>query len=229
MNVPPFFPQQIEIPGNVAEEPYAVRIRFVKRVVLLHGLSVCALLLFAVSEVAPPHLGAGLTFTLGAMLGLSLVRGLVRRWRHEQLLSFLFIFPLFVGISVLVRVAVSNGMPLGVFALPTCLTLAYVAACGKDLSFLGMFVMTTLGSVALFVAANLMHWLTGVQTAVAVVGCVGFLLYFVYDLAALQTRRRVGQELGGVMDLYRDPLNFTTYPIRVVRHWRRHRIWSART
>ena len=71
---------------------------------------------------------------------------------------------------------------------------------------------------------------TAIQAGIGcVVGTIAYLAYFVYDLAALQTRRRLGQELGGVMDLYRDVLNFTTYPIRVVQHWRRHRFWSVKT
>ncbi len=229
MNVPPFFPEQIEIAGNVAQEAYAVRVRFVKRVVALHSLSVFGFLVFVAYEAAPPHLAAGLTFTLGALLGLSLVRGLVRRWRYEQLLSFLFIFPLFVGIAVLVRVATQQGMPLEVFALPSVLCLAYVAGCGRDFSFLGMFTMTSGASVALFAVEFFTHRLVGFQLAEAIVGTIAYLAYFVYDLAALQTRRRLGQELGGVMDLYRDVLNFTTYPIRVVQHWRRHRFWSVKT
>ncbi|HCD99673.1 MAG TPA: hypothetical protein DER07_01365, partial [Armatimonadetes bacterium] len=54
-----------------------------------------------------------------------------------------------------------------------------------------------------------------------------YLFFLVYDLAAVLTRRLPKEEWGAVVDLYRDALNFLTYSVRVVRHWRKHRIWSA--
>ena len=54
----------------------------------------------------------------------------------------------------------------------------------------------------------------------------GFIFYVVYDLSALLTRRRLGEEMGANADLFRDILNFTTYWARVRSHWRRHPIWQ---
>jgi hypothetical protein len=48
----------------------------------------------------------------------------------------------------------------------------------------------------------------------------------VYDNASLLARRRLGEELGAVVDLYRDVLNVFGWVVRVLAHWRKHRIWN---
>jgi hypothetical protein len=40
MNVPPYMPEPIEIPGNVSEEPRGVCLTFVRRTALLYSASV---------------------------------------------------------------------------------------------------------------------------------------------------------------------------------------------
>jgi hypothetical protein len=52
---------------------------------------------------------------------------------------------------------------------------------------------------------------------------LGYVLFFVYDLAALLSRRRLREVPAAVADLYRDLLNFITYSVRIVLHWRRFR------
>ena len=228
MNVPPFIPPQIEVPGNVAEAPYRVRTAFVKRVVCLHT-GFCALTL-AISLLPwpPANLEAGALTTLAALLTLSLVRGVAKGWRHEQVLSSVCLPALVGGIGLMVRSGVGIGVPYWVFGVVPLTMLGYVLLCGRDLSFVGMF---TIGSIAVTAALGA-SWGLGVMRAVQAseiaLVLIGYTLYFVYDLAALQTRRRLGEEVGAVLDLFRDLLNFTTYPIRVINHWRRHRIWSIR-
>lgn len=229
MNVPPFIPAQIVIPGNVAEERYDVRVGFVKRVAMLHAASVGVVLALALTPwAATIPFQWGLAAFLAGLLGLSLVRGLVKRWRHEQRLSAVFV-PLVVGgLAVIVRSAtIDSGYPLWAFGLPSLGHAIYVAACGRDLSFTGMFVLVATGITVFALGASRIYpeeqpysmlWL----------GMVSYTAYFTYDLAAIQTRRRLGEEMGAVLDLYRDLLNFTTYPVRVIQHWRRHRIWSLR-
>lgn len=228
MNVPPFVPSQIVIPGNVAEEPYRVRVGFLKRVTWVHGLSV--MLIFAIALAPLPILPLEIPFcaTLIGLLGLSLVRGLAKGWRHEQLLSALFVPPLFGGLAYMVLIATSEGgWPWWALSVPVLGCVLYTLICGNDLSFMGMFVLVSGGVTTLVL---LMAWFDpeGQPYTLLWLGMVAYVAFFTYDIAALQTRRRLGEEMGAVLDLYRDVLNFTTYPVRVIRHWRRHRIWSMR-
>lgn len=229
MNVPPFIPSQIVIPGNVAEERYDVRVRFVKRVAILQTVSVAvALALSMMPWAANIPFRVGMTAFLVGLLGLSLVRGLVKRWRHEQRLSAVFVPLVIGGLAVVVRsVTIDSGYPLWIFGLPSLGHAVYVAVCGRDLSFTGMFVLVSSGITAFVLGASRLY--PGEQPySMLWLGMVAYTAFFTYDLAAIQTRRRLGEEMGAVLDLYRDLLNFTTYPVRVIQHWRRHRIWSVR-
>lgn len=228
MNVPPYIPPQIEIPGNVAEEKYPVRVAFVKRVTMLHTASVGLILGISLTPYPLLSFHWALISTVASLLGLSLVRGVAKGWRHEQILSAAFVPVLIGGLASLVQSAVFDaGWPLWAFGLPALGHLLYALFCGRDFSFTGMFVLVFGGATAF---TMLMSWLEpGAQPYtlmwLIMVGSTGF---FTYDLAALQTRRRLGQEIGAALDLYRDLLNFTTYPVRVINHWRTHRIWSLR-
>ncbi len=226
MNVPPFIPPQIEIAGNVAEEKYAVRIGFIKRVVLLHAAFSGFILAVSLAPMPEAKLAVGAVLTLASLLGLSLVRGLAKGWRHEQFLSGVCVPPLVAGIAMLVKCSVEAGWPFWIFGLPSLATLLYTMSSGRDVSFVGMFTLTAIGSTTTLVVGWASHWFSTVRLGEAVAAVLAYLLFYVYDLAALQTRRRLGEEFGAVLDLFRDVLNFTTYPIRVINHWRRHRIWS---
>jgi hypothetical protein len=228
MNVPPYIPPQIEISGNVAEERYAVRVGFVKRVTVLHAASVGIILALSMLPIPEISFRWGLVGTAFSLLGLSFVRGIAKRWRHEQRLSSFFVPIMILSLAVLVRsVTMDAGWPLWAIGLPALGNLIYVALCGRDLSFTGMFVLVSTG-ISGFVL--LMSWLEPGQQPYTLLwlAMVSYTAFYTYDLAALQTRRRLGQEVGAVLDLYRDTLNFITYPIRVINHWRAHRIWSLR-
>jgi FtsH-binding integral membrane protein len=91
-----------------------------------------------------------------------------------------------------------------------------------------MWFLAILGSCLLVVLFGWLIGETGRRITEACLINVVYLSYLVYDLAALLTRRRLGEEVGAVLDLYRDVLNMFSYPIRVWKHWRTHKIWSAR-
>ena len=55
-----------------------------------------------------------------------------------------------------------------------------------------------------------------------------FVIYWVYDLASLLARRRQGEELAAVVDLYRDVFNFFGYAVRMIKHWQKHKIWTVK-
>ena len=54
-----------------------------------------------------------------------------------------------------------------------------------------------------------------------------YLTFYVYDLASLLARRRIGEEWAAVVDLYRDVLNVFGWIVRVFAHWRKHKIWNV--
>lgn len=226
MHVPPFIPQPIEIPRNVTTERYRVRLGFVRRVAALHFLSVG---LVAAGSFAPwpewtvwwPAAG-----TLGMLIVLTLVRALARGRQREQLLSIALAPILLVFLAWLVRDLNALGWPMWAPAIGLGCAVAYALTCGRDLSFVAMVVIPTLVSSMLIVLAAYTGGLSAGLIGAALALNFAFVFYVVYDLASLLSRRRLREEAGAVVDLYRDILNFLGYGVRVVRHWRRHRIWS---
>lgn len=227
MYVPPYVPQQIEIPGNVATERYLVRLGFIKRVVALHTVSVAIVLgLSYLPRKLDLFQSAGLT--LIALLSLSMVRGLVKGKRYEQLVSALIAPVLFVGLGQLIAIGPERNWPQWVIGIAPLGIVVYVLACGRDLSFMGMFVLCAVFVLCGLALAEIAGYIDGRVFLEAATLGIAYVFYFVYDLAALLTRRRLGEEVGAILDLYRDVLNFSTYTVRVIRHWRKHRIWSLK-
>lgn len=226
MNVPPYVPPPIEIPGNVAAEPYRVRLGFVRRVSLLHGASVAVVA--AVAALDPPRPGPFVVWglVLGLLALLSLVRWLAKGRDMEQRLS-MAVFPfLLAALGAAVAEALRAGFPIWSGGLGVLACLVYSLLCGRDLSYVGMYVI---GAGASSVGVAIVAWRLGVSAGDAWIALgfnAAFSFYHVYDLASLLSRRRLGEEFGAVADLYRDALNFFTYTVRVALHWRRHRIWS---
>ncbi|MEQ1935041.1 MAG: hypothetical protein ABL962_14375 [Fimbriimonadaceae bacterium] len=227
MYVPPFIPQQIEIPGNVAQESYSVRLGFVRRTVGFHFLTIVAIL--AISYL-PLNLGIrdSIILTLASLVALSLVRGLVKGKHYEQVLSALFAPMLFYGLGQLIAGGSTRGWPQWTVIIGPAAAWIYSMLCGRDLSFVGMWVMSSLAKTLVscgLALAGVFSWQIALE--ILLIG-YAYLAFFVYDLACLLTRRRLGEEGGAVLDLYRDLLNCITYPIRIIQHWRKHRIWSLK-
>jgi hypothetical protein len=226
MYVPPFVPQPTEIPGNVTTERYGVRLRFVRRVAALHFLSVAAVAALALLPWTPPPLS---TCALGTVLVLaitSLFRTLARgaAWEHWASLSAL---PLLLPLVAAVAMGLLDAdWPVGAVGYGLSAALIYTFACGRDLSFVGMFSLSAVASTAAIVGTGWMKGNPWGTTATAVSLNLLSLFYYVYDLGSLLSRRRLGEEAGAVVDLYRDVLNFFGYSLRSLRHWREHRIWS---
>lgn len=228
MYVPPYVPQPIEIPDNVAQAPYLDRVGFVRRVALLHFVT--ALLTAAMAWLLLPGLApiqaAGIVSIL--LVALSLIRGLAKgRLADVRLSTFLLPILLF-GLALWFRALYEQGWAVWSIAVGLVGTTVYVLACGRDLSFVGMYVLALAASTLAILALAWPLHLGALEIANALILNGAYLFYFVYDLAALLTRRRLGEEAGAVVDLYRDVLNGITYPIRVWHHWREHRIWSPR-
>ncbi|MCO5297792.1 MAG: hypothetical protein M9921_13140 [Fimbriimonadaceae bacterium] len=227
MNVPPFVPEPIEIPGNVAEERYPVMLGFVRRVATMHVGSVLLVYGVAIAPLASPGLGVAALMLLAALATLSLVRTFTKPSALDQKIS-LVLFPLvLLALGWVVKEALAVGFPAWSPLFGLAAAWLFAMLCGRDLSFVGQFVISALvSSVALAVVATLRHVPSLVSTEALALN-FGMLFYWVYDLASLLSRRRLGEEAAAVVDLYRDILNFITYPIRTVRHWRDYRIWRV--
>ena len=226
MYVPPFAPQPIEIPKNVAQEPYLVRLGFIRRVAALHFLSILIVAAMTLLPQPPVNTGAAGLVVLLILVLLSLVRGVAKGRDADQKLSSLILPLLFLALAVWLRALYEEGWAIWALGVGVACAAAYIAVCGKDLSFVGMFVLALLASSIVIAAMGWRLGIGGLHLSAALSLNAGFLFYYVYDLAALLTRRRVREEVGAVADLYRDILNGLTYPLRVIHHWRDNNIWA---
>lgn len=227
MYVPPYVPQQIEIPGNVAEEKYLVRMNFVRRVAQLHFFTVFVAAGMAAAPIPVIKPGHAALLVLGLLIVLSIVRGVAKGRSAERRVSLALLPLTLFSVSLWFRALFDQGWPIWSLGVGVAIAVLYATLSGRDLSFVGMFVVSAVLSsgVILLTAWQLSH--EPLVTSAAISLNAMFLFYYVYDLAALQTRRRLGEEWGAVVDLYRDILNGITYPIRVYHHWRKHNIWSG--
>ncbi len=225
MYVPNYIPPPIEVPGNATEKSYLVRLGFVRRISVLHFLSL--LLIGGISMLALPSLPIlTVCIALGCvLLALSLVRIGTRATRNDLLISCALLPLLIMVLAMLVRLLNHGGMPVGGLAVGVGCSVLYALSCGRDFSFVGQYLMSLIAStVILAVAATALGF--GAHEAAFLLGSNAiFLFYVVYDLASLLARRRIGEEAAAVVDLYRDVFNVFGYIVRVARHWKKHRIW----
>jgi hypothetical protein len=226
MNVPPYVPQPIEIPGNVAEEAYLVRLTFLRRVVALYAVSILVVWGSSLLSINVPY---DALMIIGSLLLLSAMRGLAKGRPVEQKISLVGSVALFVSLGALVHKLLITGWPVWMLGVGCICLLGYVTVCGRDLSFTGMWFLSLVASSVVNVVLGRSFGFPALSLYSMLLLNAIYLSYWVYDLAALQTRRRLGEEIGAVLDLYRDVLNMFSYPIRVMQHWRRHKIWSARS
>jgi hypothetical protein len=224
MNVQPYFPEPVTVPGNAANASYGKRLRFIRRVVAGHFATVLLVAAMVVWGPTDADARSATILIFFCLLGLTVTRRLAPHTRIDLAASVLLIFPLLAALGVVIREGIDYGLPLWSLGIAATTSLAYTMLCGRDFSFMGLYVLA--GGVCTILIAILAIF-ERVSATVAAAGCtmaLGGLFYFVYDLAALLTRRRLGEEAAAVADLYRDVLNFTTYSFRVIAHWRKFRI-----
>jgi FtsH-binding integral membrane protein len=95
-----------------------------------------------------------------------------------------------------------------------------------DFSFVGQFVLSLIASTVILAVAALALGIEPAKAGFLLGANAIYLFYLVYDSASLLARRRLGEEIAAVVDLYRDVFNVFGYLVRVARHWRKHRIWA---
>lgn len=224
MNIQPYFPEPDVVPGNVAAERYGARLSFVRRVIVGHFLTVVVIGVVALQTSSDFNPELALWIALACLLLLTIARRLAPHSKWDALASAVLMFPLLASLGVLVRSGIEYGLPLWSIGIAAVGAFLYGFSCGRDFSFLGQFVLASLGTIVAVVGLAILGYLGTNMALAACTIAVAYLAYFVYDLAALLTRRRLGETIGAVADLYRDLLNFTTYSFRVVQHLRKFRI-----
>lgn len=226
MNVPPFIPQPIEVPGNVAEERRTVCLRFIRRTVTFHFLSAVGIVVVSLLPMPMVPLEVSGAVALALLLVLSMVRNLAKGYPADLKISVALapIFWFFTGVALgsLGR----SGLPVWAIGVGLPFSVAYTFLAGKDHSFMGHFALSLVASSIAIGAVVAIFNVPYPTSAWALAINAVYLSYFVYDLAAILTRRLPREEWGAVVDLYRDVLNVLTYSVRVYKHWKTHRIWS---
>lgn len=226
MIVPSYVPPPIEIPHNVAVEPVELRLGFVRRVSTLSMASVAVIASVAKALPGTVPLASSVAASLAILVALCAVRGLAKGRRMEVVVSQGMMAPLLISLGLAMGGLQAMGWTLWPFAATLAMAWLYAVFAGRDMSFVAMFFLPFVGSTGLWIAAVVLGWAPKWELPWALIANTALLFYWVYDLAALLTRRRLGEEMGALADLYRDVLNFTTYWIRVINHWRRYRLWA---
>lgn len=224
MYVPNYVPDPIEIPGNVTEEPYLARVAFIKRVAAMHCITLLIVGAVAYSPIALPAKSAWWPLAV-MILGLAVIRVALRRGPREAGVSSWLLVPLLFAVGLALNPVQASGFPLWTTILGPGFALIYCMLCGRDFSFMGQYLLcliassTAIAALAVGASSILDH------ARYALLVNAAYLTYWVYDLASLLARRRLGEEIAAVVDLYRDVLNIFGYVARCIGHWRKHRIW----
>jgi FtsH-binding integral membrane protein len=162
------------------------------------------------------------------LLGLDLLRIAIRGKASEAKVSVLCLPAALILSSWVIREVRMDGFPVYQAVVgPVCIVL-YTYLSGRDFSFIGCLLLSLIASSASVAAISNAVGLDRKHAAFALGTNFIFVTYLVYDLASLLARRRRGEELAAVVDLYRDVFNFFGYAVRMVKHWRKHRIWTVR-
>lgn len=224
MYVPNYVPDPIEIPGNVTEEPYRDRVAFIKRVAALHCVTLLIVGAVAYSPIALPVQASWWPLAI-MILGLAVIRVALRRGPREAGVSSWLLVPLLFSVGLALNPIQASGFPLWTAILGPAFALIYCVLCGRDFSFMGQYLLSLIASSTAIAALAVGAPSTLDHGRYALLVNAAYLTFWVYDLASLLARRRLGEELAAVVDLYRDVLNIFGYVARCIGHWRKHRIW----
>jgi len=225
MTVPPLFPEPITVSGNAAESDYDTRLAFIRRVIRGQFLAFAFVTLVATQiSKADGRLESILAYAVIVMAVLHFTRrfgrgGWLDRWFGASLFFLLLVILGWAGATMK-----ASGWPVAVLPAVSALIWVYSVLAGRDFSFVGQFSLPAL-VLGLTMAGGVgLHWISLETAQLATAMGLPFLGFLVYDLAMILKRRRPDEVALSVVDLFRDPLNFTTYGVRVWRHWQRVKI-----
>lgn len=219
----PYFPEPIRIKGNVTEERYRLRTRFVRRVILGHYVTVLLAAAVALTGIFEPNAEAIYLSVIGGLILLTVIRALTRGGWIDALLSCAVLVFVIWGVGHLAIVLMELNWPMWAVLVVATLSALYTVVCGRDFSFMGHYVITLIAWLVIAIGMNIFGLIQQQAIWSGLLIAALWLGYLTYDTSMLLWRRRLGEEVAAVADLYRDTLNFITYPIRVAFHWRRYR------
>jgi hypothetical protein len=226
MYVPNYIPEPLEVPGNASLESYRARLGYIRRVTFffLATVPVVAASSWLDWPMTIPWLGMAV---FGAcILLLDVVRVVLRGSAVEAKVSAASLPVLLAVAGWAIACGSSAGLPMWTLGVGPLAATLYTLLAGRDYSFVGCFFISWIAGCTAVAAVAIGLSLSGPDAATALLMTSGFLGYWVYDLASMMSRRRVGEEWASVVDFYRDPLNFVGYGIRCLKHWRKHHIWA---
>jgi hypothetical protein len=225
MYVPNYVPEPLEVPGNVTLAPYLSRVLFIRRVTFSHFASL--LVTAGLGFIPWPKVGwvPPLAALSAVLIGLDLLRIRYRGRGLEADISTLFLPFILVLLAWAGRELFLMKVPVWSAVLGVGGSAVYSIVAGRDYSFVGGYLLALILSSLALAALAIQAQFGGREAAAALLFNAGYLFYFAYDLASLMARRREDEVFAGVVDLYRDVFNFFGYFVRVLRHWKKHRIW----
>jgi len=214
------FPEPYTVPNNTDEQSYVVKVRFIKKCLTGHLISVFAATACAVYLRIPLTDPQLILILAGILIALTIIRFSLRSGKIEQIFSTGFLLAALPIIGQLGRDIQELGFPIIAFPITAVLIGIYALGVGRDFSFPGM-----VGVCSIALAPIL--WILRAQgiemlEMVAVGWFLGtlYVTYLSYNMAMILKRRQPNEFISVVADFLRDLLNFTTYPVRVLFHWR---------
>ena len=225
MQAQSLFPEPVTVEGCVASCEYSKRLEFTRA--LLIGFVITWALIAAMVITLPLIDGWGkLQYGLTAV-GLGLLSTIIRKLLHlgpwDARVSPFITILILAAVAGYLKAFHASGWPIWLLSLPPLSILGYILLCGRDFSFLGMAVLGFIACAIAYLAMAAFGTLPWIYMWEASGLAILFHFFVSYDLAMIMKRRQPREVIEGVCDLYRDPLNFFTYGIRVWSHWRRYR------
>src|SRR5688572_16355171 len=183
----------IEVEGNVTTERQPVRLAFLRKVVALHFGTVLLVGLLALGPMPALPVPAAVALFFASLLALSITRQVTKPRPIDQLYS-VFISPvMFVALAMLAKGLLAIDWPVWIPLLGLTCGLAYTYLSGRDFSFVWLFILSAVLPTVLLLALPMWIPEGAERQFEGILWNAGFMLYFVYDLACLQSRRRKGE------------------------------------
>lgn len=228
MYVPNYIPEPLEVPGNVSDERYGIRLIFIRRVTVLHATGLLIAILLSMVPIPSIPWPIPLITLVLTLIGLDLLRIAKRgKAREAQLSSYALPFVLLLA-GWNLHQATLNGFPVWTLSAGQAFVVLYTLLCGRDYSFVGCGSLCLIASSLMLAVVCDYLTLRPILAAEVLLANAAYLLFCVYDLASLMARRRRNEELAAVVDLYRDVFNVFGWVLRCFSHWRKHNIWNLR-
>ncbi len=223
MHLYQYFPEPDMVPGRVSQEPYPVLTAFIKRVSVLHFLTITIASVLALQM--PMLVKPGMAWAIfgAGLLALTIIRRIHDGGWMDNLWSSILLVPTVFAVAQLGHIALGKGWPLWALPLSAFFAAIYVVACGRDFSFSGQAVLGIIVSWIAAAALAMLGWIDAATALKAGLTSMIYLIYYSFDLAMILHRRRRGELPAATADFFRDMINFLTYALRIFLHWRKFR------